>query len=88
MLCQLFSTSHFLLSILPVPLQPLSYLLGLRMPLSFLFLPSPPLLFPPAPAFFLKHAPLLVLAAAVFFFHTSYRLSLPPRALPLVSHLF
>jgi hypothetical protein len=103
MLCQLFSTSRLLLSIPPVSLQPLSYLFGLRMPFSFLFLPSPPLIFPPAPAFFLPHAPLLVLAAAVFFLlpnflrllttasffpHPSHRLSLPPRGLPLASHLF
>jgi hypothetical protein len=67
MLRQFCSTSRLLLSILPLCLQPLSYLLGLRMPLPFLFLLSPPLLFPPAPAFFLPHVRLLVLAAAVFF---------------------
>jgi hypothetical protein len=67
MLCQLFSTTRLLLSISPVSLQPLSYLLGLRMPFSFLFLASSPLLFPPTPAFFLPHVRLLVLAAAVFF---------------------
>jgi hypothetical protein len=100
MLCQPFSTSRLLLPILPLSLQPLSYLLGLRMPFPFLFLLSPPLLFPPAPAFFLRHAPLLVLAVAVFFLlpnclrllatalfflHPSYRLS---PGLPLASHLF
>jgi hypothetical protein len=59
MLCQLLSIS-------PLSLQPLSYLFGLRMPFSSLFLRSSPLLFPPTPAFFLPHISLLVLAATVF----------------------
>jgi hypothetical protein len=68
MLCQLFSTPRLLLSVLPVSLQPLAYLLSLRMPFWFLFLPSSPLLFPPPPVFFLQHVRLLVLAAAAVFF--------------------
>jgi hypothetical protein len=104
MLCQLFSTSGLLLSILPLSLQPLSHLLGLRMPFSFHFLQSSPLLFPQPPVFFLQHVRLLELAVAavffllpnclrlltttLFFIHPSYRLSLPLPGLPLASHLF
>jgi hypothetical protein len=83
MLCQLFSTSRLLLPTPPVCLQPLSYLFGLREPLSFLFLPSPPLLFPLAPAFFLPHAPLLVLPAAFFFSLPRLLFSLPRRLFSL-----
>jgi hypothetical protein len=100
MLCQLFSTPRLLLSSLPLSLQPLTYLFRSRTPFSMLFLPSPPLLFPRTPVFFLQHIRLLVLAAAVFvllsnclrllltdrfFLHPYYRLSLPPCGLPLPS---
>jgi hypothetical protein len=67
MLRQLFSPSRRLLSVPLMSLQPPSYLFSLRIPFSFLFQPSPLLLFPAAPTFFLPQAPLLVLAAAVFF---------------------
>jgi hypothetical protein len=38
--------------------------------------------------FFLLPNCLRLLSTALFFFHPSYRLSLPPRGLPLASHLF
>jgi hypothetical protein len=103
MLCPLFSTSRHLLSFLPLSLQPLSYLFGLRMTCSFLFQPSSLLLFPVTPTFFLPHIPVLVSPAAIFFvlpeylrllttvlffLHPCYRLSLSPRGLPLTLPYF
>jgi hypothetical protein len=88
MLCQLFLTTRLLLSLSPFPLEPLSYLFSLRMTFSFLFLPPAPLLVLAAAVFFLLPDRLRLLTAALFLFHPSYCLSRLLCNLPLLSPLF